>query len=820
MLFTALSLLLLLPLIALSLWKPPTHSMGQRMRAVANAVCAAACLLVAPACVQAGPLDVLGERTANTDPAVVQTEHVRAQLLAYAPQGLQVGEPAWLGLEMAHQDGWHTYWKNPGDSGLPTELEWQVPQGVSVGEIAWPTPEKLRIGQLANYGYEHTVLLPVPLEVSAEWLAQAAQQGQTSLPVELQATWLVCQLECIPESGHFELNVPIFSSSAANAALFNQAFAAQPQQSPALRAQVQATGDGPQAQLSLSIEGLPASLVQQPLELFAEAPYTIRHGAQSGLDWQQQWSDSGTWSAQVPFANDRDASAETLAFVVKPMASSAAGALAPDSASWRVVATVTQPWQAQVHPAAAAHSDTDAALASNTDTGTAAASASSEVVNALAPAASAASAPAQGLAALATTLLLAFLGGALLNLMPCVFPILAIKALSIVKYAPQSDAPSAKASSSNAQAWAYGVGVVVSFFALGALMLVLRSIGTSLGWGFQLQSPWFVAAMAVLFTLIGLSLAGVFSVGAWTPQRLAQANPRSALANAFLSGVLAVLIASPCTGPFMGAALGASLSMPIWAALLVFVALGVGMALPFMALVWFPRLLQRLPKPGQWMATFQKAMSFPMFATVIWLLWVLSFQVGAQAAMAFLLGLWALSFVLWLLVHRPAKTSALALKGIWAVTVVGIVWVLLWSGQHFYTRTLQNDETPAAVSAARADTVNGAVWQPWSGAAVADALARQQPVFVDFTASWCITCQFNKLNALSDAEVLNAFAQHNVLLLRADWTRQNPEISAALKTLGRNGVPTYALYQNGQPALVMTEILDANTLLAAINALP
>lgn len=804
MLFTALSLLLLLSSIALWWWRsptPPRQSVRQCWRAIA-----AAALLVSAGAVQAAPLDVLGERSGNTDPAVVQTEHVRAQLLAYAPEGLKAGSPAWLGLEIAHQDGWHTYWKNPGDSGLPTELEWEVPEGVEVGEIAWPTPEKLRIGQLANYGYEHTVLLPVPLSVSAQWLAQAAQQGQTSLPVQLQANWLVCQLECIPESGSFTLEVPIASDSTANALLFEQAFAAQPQENAALSAQVQATGEGPGAQLSLSITGLPAALAQQPLELFAEAPYTIRHGAQFGTDWQQQWSDAGTWTAQVPFANDRDASPETLAFVVKPLQDASAQAPTTGSASWRVVATVTQPWSAQVHPTGAA---SEAAPAAPSDS-----------LNALAPASSPADAPSQGLAALAMTLLLAFLGGALLNLMPCVFPILAIKALSIVKYAPQSDGTSSKFSSSNAQAWAYGVGVVLSFFALGALMLVLRSIGTSLGWGFQLQSPWFVAAMAVLFTLIGLSLAGVFSVGAWTPQRLAQANPRSALANAFLSGVLAVLIASPCTGPFMGAALGASMSLPTWAALLVFVALGVGMALPFMALVWFPRLLQRLPKPGQWMATFQKAMAFPMFATVIWLLWVLSFQVGAQAAMAFLLGLWALSFVLWLFVHRPAKTNALALKGIWALAVLAIVWVLIWSGQHFYDSTLHKEEDAISASAADPGSGHGARWQPWSAAAVAEALARQQPVFVDFTASWCITCQFNKLNALSDAEVLEAFAQHNVLLLRADWTRQNPDISAALKTLGRNGVPTYALYQNGQPPLVMTEILDAKELRAAINALP
>lgn len=769
---------------------------------------------------QAAPLDLLGEHTGTNDPSTVQTEHVQAQLLAFTPQGLQANEPAWLGLRIQHLEGWHTYWKNPGDSGLATELTWQLPAGVRAGEIQWPSPQKLRIGQLANYGYENTVLLPVPLEVSKEWLEQVKSQGQTHLSVQLDASWLVCKLECIPEFGSFTLNIPIFSSSAIHATEFEQAFKQAPKRDDAIEASVAlipapANSQG-QAQelLELKVMGLPSDIRGQSLELFAQEPHTIRHGAVLGTNWHQQWNEDGIWSAQVPFAADRDASPDQLDFVLKPLTSAiatdSAQSAASHAAGWQIEANVSTPWQARVLPTQHALAPTAAASSQEPSPE---ATPTSHAAN-IAPVAN--EQPALSLSQLCITLLFALIGGALLNLMPCVFPILSIKALSLVKYTPSNaSVHHTKTNHTRPIAWMYGAGVVCAFLALGALMLILRSIGSNLGWGFQLQSPWFVASMAILFMLIGLSLAGVFSIAAIIPQRLAQANPRSALLHAFLSGILAVLIAAPCTGPFMGAALGASLSMPAWAALCVFVFLGVGMALPFMLLVWFPGLLQRLPKPGQWMATFQKAMAFPMFATVIWLIWVLSFQVDSQAVISFIVGLWAMSFALWLWVYHPQKMTHWAIKIIWSVAFIATVSIAVWAGKIFHHSALAQPLSQPNT----AQTSTSPIWQPWSQQAVDEALARNQAVFVDFTASWCITCQFNKLNTLSDQEVLDSFAKHNVLLLRADWTRQNPEISAALKALGRNGVPTYALYQNGNVKRVMTEILDRNKLLKEINQL-
>lgn len=735
------------------------------------------CLLVWALCLPSpAPAQVFG-RTASTDAAVVQTPHVRAELVAHVPDGLQAGTTAWLGLLIAHEPGWHTYWKNPGDTGLPTELQWQLPAGMTAGDIQWPAPEQFRIGDMVNYGYEGAVLLPVPLNVATPDVSEA------TATFTLEATWLVCQLECIPESGTFRLELPRQGSSALHTAEFTTAWQAHPHSTPEARAQVQAQGQ----RLQWRVEGLPAALHGQPLELYVEQGFVVAHGTQPDKGWPQQWQD-GVWLADVPLSPDRDAAPAQLAAVLRPLPSNSPAASEAAPSAWRVVADVTQPWTSALTPLAPG---LQAALA---QTGTEPSTAPPPLP-----------APDGATSGIASILLLALLGGALLNLMPCVFPVLAIKVLGIAGQGSSTDTASRRRA-----AWAYGAGVVLSFALMGGAILAMRALGSSLGWGFQLQSPWFVALMAVLFTLIGLSLAGVFHLSSWAPQRLAGAQPRSPLLHAFLSGVLAVLIASPCTGPFMGAALGATLGLPAPAALLVFVVLGIGMAVPFMLLVWFPTLLGYLPRPGAWMATFQKAMAFPMFATVAWLLWVLAHQTNPDSVAALLFALWGMGFALWLWSHRPGSTAVAALNALWLLVLVAVLAITGYAWQGFH-RT--QSQPWLAQSHSQTDTAAIAQpWQPWSADAVTAALARQQPVFVDFTASWCITCQYNKFNALSDDAVLAAFAQQNVLLLRADWTRQDPAISAALRTLGRTGVPTYALYQPAQPPLVLTEILDRHEL--------
>ena len=713
---------------------------------------------------------------AGTSTSVVTTPRVRAELVAYAPQGVAAGQPLWLGLQIAHQPGWHTYWKNPGDSGLPTELRWTLPAGVDVGDIAWPVPQKLRVEQMANYGYEGTVLLPVALQLAPSF--KAAEH----LTVRLHASWLVCKLECIPEEGDFTLQLPLHGSTALHAGAFAAAQAAQPQ--PLMgdsRVRVDSGGE----QLHLSVPGLPVALRGQALQLFSEAPAAIEHAAESGSGWTQAW-DGDVWTATLPLSSERGASLSHLPLVLAlatPALPAAEGAQA-----WRTVATVEGAWTPAM-PAAAVSPALAAALEAN---------------RAAAPAAVNSAFDAKtNTSALLMALLGGLIGGLILNLMPCVFPVLAIKVMGFAKHASNRRA--------HRQAGlAYTAGVVLSFLALGGLLLALRAAGEQLGWGFQLQSPAVVAALAALFTLIGLNLAGVFEFGQFAPGRLAALQLRHPAADAFLTGVLAVAIASPCTAPFMGASLGFAVDMPAAQALLVFAALGVGMALPYLAASWIPAVVGWLPRPGAWMDTFKRGMAFPMFATVAWLVWVLGQQSGIDGAGALLVLLVAGSAVVWALTLRGRTRWVLA-----SILIAASAGLISLIGSNI----TQSQETPALAATDSIAPAAPNTWQPWSAERVAELNAGGQPVFVDFTAAWCVTCQYNKRTTLANAAVLEGFAARNVALLRADWTRRDPHITEALAQLGRSGVPVYVLYAPGKAPLVMTEILSTDEVHAALSSL-
>ena len=389
----------------------------------------------------------------------------------------------------------------------------------------------------------------------------------------------------------------------------------------------------------------------------------------------------------------------------------------------------------------------------------------------------------------------ALLGGLILNLMPCVFPILAIKVMGFARHARDRRGH-------RISGLAYSAGVVLSFLALGALMLGLRSAGEQLGWGFQLQSPAVVAALAVLFTVMGLNLAGLFHFGQMLPSRMLVLESKNPAANAFLSGVLAVAIASPCTAPFMGASLGLALGLPATQALLIFAAIGMGMALPYLAASMSPAVARLLPHPGAWMDTFRRAMAFPMFATVVWLVWVLGQQSGIDGAGALLALLVALSLVLW----------AFTLKGRSRVIIatVSIAVFGLLAGA-IGPNVIKPAETLIAAS-------SNERWQTWAPGRVEQVLATGVPVFVDFTAAWCVTCQYNK-TTLADADVLADLDAKKVTLLRADWTRRDPAITAALSQLGRTGVPVYVIYKNGSAPVVLSEILSVQEVRSALASL-
>jgi thiol:disulfide interchange protein DsbD len=384
-------------------------------------------------------------------------------------------------------------------------------------------------------------------------------------------------------------------------------------------------------------------------------------------------------------------------------------------------------------------------------------------------------------------LALAFLGGAILNLMPCVFPVLSLKVLGFAQHGGERKRIVAGG-------FAYSAGVIVSFLLLAALLLALRASGEQLGWGFQLQSPLFVAALAVLFTLIGFNLTGLFEFGHLLPSAILSARARNPVLDDFLTGVLAVAVASPCTAPFMGAALGAALSQPAPQALLVFGALGAGMAAPYLAASLFPAIARLLPRPGPWMARFKTFMAFPMFATVVWLLWVLGQQAGMDAVAA-LLGLMVAAAFGWWVLGIPVRGASGRWIGI-AAAVLALGATASWA----WPSLRQDGQAEASAGAANA----GDTWQAWSPQAMAQARQAGRPVFVDFTAAWCVTCQYNKRTTLADPGLLQDFRAKKVVLMRADWTRRDAAITQALKELGRSGVPVYALYRDGaaQPTLL------------------
>ncbi|RZL63059.1 MAG: protein-disulfide reductase [Variovorax sp.] len=703
--------------------------------------------------------------------AVVTTPYVRAELVAHAPEGVRAGAPLQVGLQITHQPEWHTYWKNAGDSGLPTELAWTLPAGVSAGDIAWPVPKKIPIGNLANYGYEDTVLLPVPLTVAADFEPGSALTGPEAIDIRLKANWLVCRKECIPEEGEFALRLPVQGSTALHKAAFDGARAAQPAPLASGSGTIAVEG----AALRVRLEGLPAAVQGRTLAFFPETSEVIHTAAVEGKDWTQAW-DGAAWTATIPLAAQRSASPDFMPVVVALQGPDQQAARAAGQPfAWRAEAPVRGDWpvtapRAEVSPAL------QAALAAN--------------VAAPVPQAS---------TTFLAALLGALLGGLLLNLMPCVFPILAIKVLGFTRHAHAGERGAHRVAG-----LAYTAGVIVSFLALGGVMLALRAAGAGLGWGFQLQSPAVVAALAALFTLIGLNLSGVFEFGRMAPSALATAEAKHPVANDFLSGVLAVLIASPCTAPFMGASLGYAIGLPAAQALLLFAVLGLGLALPYLAASFVPGVARLLPRPGPWMATFQRLLAFPMFATVVWLVWVLGQQSGINGAGALLALLVCLAAVVWALTLRGRTRWVLA-----SVLIAGTALLAGAIGRH----VLQPAPTEGAVAAA------GQRWEPWSAERAAALAAEGRPVFVDFTAAWCVTCQYNKGTTLADPAVLADFDARQVALLRADWTRRDPAITAALAALGRNGVPVYVLQAPGKAPVVLTEILGKDELRDALARL-
>jgi thiol:disulfide interchange protein DsbD len=569
----------------------------------------------------------------------------------------------------------------------------------------------------------------------------------------------VCKQECIPQEGKFEIQLPVAGSTASHSAAFEALLSAQPQtlQPSPQNAPISDKG------LALRIQGLPSSLQGQPLQLFAQSSEVLASGL--GVDaLAGQWQGSD-YVLQAPLHAMRSSEPAKLGLLI-------VGGSADQAKAWRVNLAVQGTWPPE---------------------GSATVAKASALVSLPSPVEEAASWP-----ALLAALLGAFLGGLLLNLMPCVLPVLAIKVLSLSQHHHS-------VAERRAIGLTYALGVIASMLGLALLVAGLRASGQQLGWGFQLQSPLVVSVLAVLFTLIALNLLGVLQVNAAWSSGLAAQWVRHPLADAFLSGVLAVVVAAPCTAPFMGASVGIALTLPLWQGLLIFVALGVGLALPFTLLSWVPAWARWLPRPGIWMERLRQLLAFPMLATVVWLLWVLGQQTSIDGMAVMLAALLLVSACVWALgLSGNAKWLG---TGLWGGLL--LLLVLTWGPLVWKEAPAINDKTSS-----------NAEWQAWSPEREASALKAGQTVFIDFTAAWCVTCQVNKQTTLRNAKVLQAFADKKVLLLRADWTRRDPAITQALGRLGRSGVPVYVLLVPQQPPKVLSEVLSPDLVLQALSLIP
>ncbi|MCZ6501882.1 MAG: protein-disulfide reductase DsbD family protein [Gammaproteobacteria bacterium] len=674
----------------------------------------------------------------STMAAPVNSRNVEAELISEV-SSIKPGEPFWVGLKQVIRPGWHTYWRNPGDSGAPTKLIWALPDGFSASEIHWPYPSRVPYGPLMNFGYHDEVVFPVQITVPDTIAA-----GQ--LRLRAKAEWLVCADICIPEDADLELLLPVSNETPvpiiAHAGYFQEARQKLPVD---IGVQAEYSVGDDTISLSVVMSGLDASRIKS-IDFF---PY-----GEGVLDFPKPQKlsiiDKGFQLDLIPGYN------------FDPIKSNLHGVIVVTEEAGGELRTAFE-----VRPLQAGATKSDE-------------------IN------------------LVIALLFAFLGGLILNLMPCVFPVLTIKILSLVE--ARSDTGAIRT-----HGFVYVFGVVSSFLLIAAVLIALRATGEQIGWGFQLQSPVVVGLLIYLFVVIGLNLSGYFEFGLSLMGAGEGLVNRGGYSGSFFTGVLAAVVAAPCTAPFMGAAIGYALTRDAITSLAVFTSLGLGMALPYLLLCFSPALLDRLPKPGPWMETLKEIFAFPMFAAAVWLIWVLNQQNGSDGLLAILSGLLLIGFAIWL--SKRQRVGA----GKWVSRLAVLTLSVIALGLTGIVRS--TDAASVKLNEAAVDNSSGLVSEPYSPERLESLLAIG-PVFVNFTAAWCITCKVNDLVALSSDKVRAVFEMKNVSYLEADWTNEDPVITRALAEYGRSGVPLYLLYAKGNSsARILPQILTESIVIEAIEAL-
>ncbi|MGC1782564.1 MAG: protein-disulfide reductase DsbD domain-containing protein [Acidobacteriaceae bacterium] len=640
------------------------------------------------------------------------------------------------GLHFVLDKGWHIYWINAGDAGEPPRVDWQLPAGIAAGALQFPAPQRLPLGPLMDFGYENEVLLPVPMHADGN----VKPGSKETLRGHLH--FLVCSDVCIPDQAEVQHTVSVVAQPAAPDPKIEPLFVA-------------------------AERHLPRSL---PAGAFVNVVQTKNDFA-IGLHTGQ-----------------RIASAEFYPFDKNVIANAAPQMLTTFAGGIRIVVPKVQGLRqvpAKLHGLIKLPDGTSYQITS--------AIAAARIVT-----------TSIGNRSIKHSLLgmlgLAFLGGLILNLMPCVFPVLFIKGLSLV----QSSGEERKRL--RAHGAMYTLGILVSFWIVVAVLLLLRAGGSELGWGFQFQSPYFVAIMALLFFFLGLSLAGQFEIGLSATSVGGELVQRGGYSGSFFTGVLATVVATPCTAPFMGAAIGFALSQSVAVTLAVFTLLALGLAAPYVLLTVHPAWIRLLPKPGVWMEYLKQVVSIPIFLAVIWMAWVFAHAVGSNGVAALLGGMLVTAIAGWVLGHWPAKRAATTVAVFLLMLAVALPSVA--AKEFLATANIKNEMSGSNLA-----------WQAFSPKKLADARAQGKAVFVDFSAAWCLSCQVNEHLVLDRPDVEEAFGKRGVTTMRADWTNHDNTITEALTQLGRSGVPTYALYSGSpdSPPTLLPEVLTSGLVFDALK---
>ena len=687
--------------------------------------------------------------------------HVRAKIIAENTSLTPQAEIR-LAVVLEHADGWHTYWRMPGDAGLVTEFTFTKPSNIKVTPPRFPLPERIRTGELIGFGYEGTTAFPFTVEVPRQ-----VRFGDR-VTISVKVDYLACANVCVPGTANASIRLPlaVVGKPSGDEAAIKEAESLIPETiaTDAVRAVIDEN--------RIRIEVAPsAGIVEHTLDFFPLEDDVLKLATDPVASITPE-----NRTIQVEAAAD---------FAAEPREKISGVLVAdggPAEGGWAIETEIP------LVKGAVAPLPVQASAAAQTN--------GVEGVPAAAPVPAVPVSNAPSLGAL-TAIFFAFVGGIILNLMPCVFPVLSLKLLQLVDAARKGEAIAR-------HGIAFTAGVCATMLALSGVLLALRGAGAALGWGFQLQNPAVVAGLILLFGAITANLAGLyeFTLGTGVANMSFAKAKKDGVPQSFLTGVLAVIIASPCTAPFMGAALGYALTETVPVAVAVFLALGLGMSLPWLLLCIFPAWAAWLPKPGPWMETFRKVMAVPMALAILWLGWVLSKQVDFFGMMVVVAGLASLIVALWLLgreqwgrgKNRPLMLFLLVLSIAGAFTV---------SAENF------RRSTPAVADDASS-------WGVWSEAAVSQALASGRPVFVDFTAAWCVTCQANKVAALRTNDVARRMDELGYVRLTADWTNQNPDITKVLAQFGRSGVPLYLIYRPDGRIDVLPELLTKGIVLDAL----